>query len=152
MNNMTQFTENANRPGDKSRVLIIDDEPDIVTYLKLLLEENGYAADAAASAEEGLALVAERPPDLILLDIMMPRMTGLAFYRELKQMPGFAHIPAVIVSAFSRTRDFPAQQFDEFLAENDIPKPAAFIEKPIERESFLKTVEAVIRGGVKEIA
>ena len=82
MNNMTQFTENANRPGDKSRVLIIDDEPDIVTYLKLLLEENGYAADAAASAEEGLALVAERPPDLILLDIMMPRMTGLAFYRR----------------------------------------------------------------------
>jgi DNA-binding response OmpR family regulator len=66
----------------EKKVLIVDDEPDVVTYLTLLLENDGYTVYSASSAEEGFDLVEIVEPDLVCLDIMMPKQLGLSLYEK----------------------------------------------------------------------
>jgi CheY-like chemotaxis protein len=81
------------------RVLIIDDEPSIRRLVSIVLEDEGYAPLAVASAPEGLAHIASSPPDLVLLDLMMPEMDGEEALRCLRLLPGGSEIPVVIMSA-----------------------------------------------------
>jgi CheY-like chemotaxis protein len=143
----TRNTEQTQTAGN--RALIIDDEPDIVFYLTVLLEDNGYEAVSATDPDEGLHRAEADPPDIILLDIMMPRKTGVTVYRDIKQNPRLCGIPVFIVSAFTRTRDFPAQQFQSMLKEFGLPEPEGYIDKPIDRDALLEKIQTVMaaRGG-----
>lgn len=67
------------------KILIIDDEPDARAYLKAILEEDGYETMTASEGEEGLKKAQETPPHLILLDLMMPKKSGVKFLNEIKQ-------------------------------------------------------------------
>ena len=117
----------------------------------MLLEDNGYNAASATDPDDGLRQAAAEPPDIILLDIMMPRKTGVTVYRDLKQDPRLRHIPVLIVSAFTRTRDFPAQQFHSMLREFGLPEPEGYIDKPIDRAALLEKIQAftAARGGAQ---
>ncbi|HBE88295.1 MAG TPA: hypothetical protein DDW67_04050, partial [Elusimicrobia bacterium] len=70
---------------DKGKVLVIDDDEDLLGLIRLALEREGFTAATAASGEEGLALAGAGDFDLVLLDIMMPGMDGLATLRELRK-------------------------------------------------------------------
>jgi len=65
-------------------ILVIEDGPDIIMYLDTLLEDNGYKVFQARSAKKGLSVMEQVGPDLICLDIMMPKHPGIAFYRDFK--------------------------------------------------------------------
>lgn len=65
------------------KILVIDDEPHVVTYLKTLLEDNGYETVTANDGAEGLEMAKSHRPDLVCLDITMPETTGIRFYRNL---------------------------------------------------------------------
>ncbi len=80
-------------------ILIVDDEPQNRKLLEALLRPEGYLTQSAANGEEALALIAERPPDLILLDVMMPGMDGFEVATRLKANPATASIPIIMVSA-----------------------------------------------------
>ena len=80
-------------------ILVIDDEPDLLKMLKRRLEHWGYRALTAASGEEGLGLVERERPDLILLDIMMPKMKGRDVCAHLKANPQTADVPVIFLSA-----------------------------------------------------
>lgn len=130
----------------KGRVLIIDDEPDIITYLSTLLEENGFESVSAREADEGMRAALETKPDLVCLDIMMPKKTGLALFKALREEPKLRNTPALIVSAFSRNKDLSAAQLAEIFAGDGISPPEGYIEKPIDRKSFVETVERIIQA------
>ena len=86
-----------------SAVLVIDDNRDIREAIQSALEDEGYATEGAANGREGLdRLQAMARPCLILLDLMMPVMTGIEFLEALNAEPAFAGIPVVIVSAYDR--------------------------------------------------
>jgi two-component system phosphate regulon response regulator PhoB len=87
------------------RILIVDDDAFIRRPLEFILREEGFAAEAAADAYEGLRILEERPPDLIFLDVMMPGKDGLTWCAELKEDPRFAAIPIVLLSARGQERD-----------------------------------------------
>jgi len=89
------------------RVLVIDDDPDQRRLLGRMLEAAGWRVETAADGEAGLRLATERPPAVILLDVMMPRLNGYQTCRQLKAAPATATIPVVMVTA----KDQPADEF-----------------------------------------
>jgi DNA-binding response OmpR family regulator len=83
----------------KGRVLVVEDEPHIVLSLELLLARAGYETAAATDGEEGLALAKNLRPDVVLLDIMMPRKNGYEVCQAIKADPELRHIPIIMLSA-----------------------------------------------------
>jgi CheY-like chemotaxis protein len=125
------------------KVLIVDDEPDVVTYLSLLLENDGYTVYSASSAEEGYDLLEIVEPDLICLDIMMPKQLGLSLYEKMKRKDMFKNIPVLIISGVISEQEF---EFRKLVPDKSIPPPQDYMEKPIKRENFLRTVAGLIGG------
>ncbi len=128
----------------KKRVLVIDDEPDVATYLSMLLEDNGYETATASNGIEGMEQAKATHPDLICLDITMPEQSGIRFYRNLKENSELADIPVVVVTAVTGKGGDPAP-FEEFLSTRKvIPPPEGFFSKPIVRDQFLSKVDELI--------
>ena len=80
-------------------VMVVDDNPDIVTIVKTILEGKGYGVQSAYSGQEVFNLLSEQKPDLIVLDIMMPQMDGLEVLTRLKGEPSTATIPVILLTA-----------------------------------------------------
>ena len=86
-------------------LLIVDDEPQIRKLLETLLQHEGYQTLTASSGEEALLLVAQQPPDLILLDIMMPGLSGYDVAEQLKRDARIRHIPIIFLTSMTATED-----------------------------------------------
>ncbi|MFQ5539400.1 MAG: PleD family two-component system response regulator [Candidatus Binatia bacterium] len=84
---------------NKRTIMVVDDNPDIVTIVKTILEVKGYVVQSAFSGQEVLNLLEEQKPDLIILDVMMPQMDGLEVLTRLKADPGTASIPIILLTA-----------------------------------------------------
>jgi len=130
--------------GDRRTVLVVDDEPHVVTYLEMLLQDQGYATLSAANGREGLEMAKAHNPDLICLDITMPEESGVRMYRNLKDDPELAPIPVVVVTAVTGLGGDP-EPFRNFLGtRKHVPPPEGFFSKPIEREEFTKKIDEIL--------
>ena len=107
--------------SDRKRILIVDDEKDLVDILKARLEIEGYEILAAYDGQEGLEKAQEEKPDLILLDVMMPKMNGYQVCRLLKYDEEFQNIPVIIITARGQEQD--KMTGDEVGADEYITKP-----------------------------
>ncbi|MCC6349886.1 MAG: response regulator [Candidatus Eisenbacteria bacterium] len=92
-------------PQNPPRILIVDDEPDLRSVLRFGLEAERFEVIEAADGEEGLKLACDQLPDLIVLDLMLPRMDGYKVCRALKFDDRYRHIPVIILSARSGETD-----------------------------------------------
>ncbi len=120
------------------KILIIDDDPDIVTFLKTLLEDNGYATATAGNGQEGLDALSREKPDLICLDITMPEKSGVGFYRSVKESGAYKTIPVVMVTGVTG-------DFEKFIStRKQVPPPEGYIAKPIDKQKLLDTVAALV--------
>ncbi len=90
---------------EKKKILIIDDEQDLVDFVKLRLEANNYLVVAASDGKEGLSVCARENPDLVLLDILIPKIDGFKVCQALKKAPSTAGIPIIMLTAKDRTED-----------------------------------------------
>ena len=130
--------------GGRKKILILDDEANVVTYLQTLLQDNGYDTVSAGDGSEGMEKVRSEKPDLVTLDISMPEKSGIRFYRELKEDPALASIPVVVVSAVTGYGGKP-DDFQEFLSSRkNLPSPEGFVPKPIDREELLKAIGGLL--------
>jgi two-component system phosphate regulon response regulator PhoB len=122
------------------KVLVVDDELDMRIFLTTLLETSGYKPLAAEDGVQGLEIARQKKPALIILDIMMPKESGISLYRELKKDPALRDIPVIMLSALSKKTFFHSQKvLDEYKGEK-IPEPAAYIEKPPEPDELLEAI------------
>jgi two-component system, OmpR family, alkaline phosphatase synthesis response regulator PhoP len=87
------------------KILVVDDEPPIVRLMEFILAREGYEMVIAVNGQEALSQVAEHKPDLILLDIMMPRIDGYEVARTLRADPAYRHIPIIMLSAKAQDDD-----------------------------------------------
>jgi CheY-like chemotaxis protein len=131
---------------DVKSVLVVDDEPDVVTYLCTLLQEHGVISHSAGDAASGIASARELHPDLICLDILMPDKSGILLYEELKADPLLRGIPVVIVTGF-RMKDRPMVEFMALLEQKGLPPPEGYLEKPMNRDVFLRLIQDILVGG-----
>ena len=118
------------------RVLIIDDEKDMQVYLSTLFRKAGYEPLVACDGDEGLRCARETRPDLITLDILMPRQSGVIAYDALRAAPETRDIPVVVLSGLG-------DQVAAGLGDGR-PAPAAVVDKPIDREAFLATIRELL--------
>jgi DNA-binding response OmpR family regulator len=125
-----------------NRILIVDDEPNIVVSLEFLMRREGYAVSVARDGEEGLASIRAELPDLVLLDVMMPKLNGYDVCQQVRSDPALARIRIVLLTAASaRSADV-----DKGLALGDdayIPKPFGTRDLVIQVHSLLDAESAI---------
>ena len=127
------------------KVLVVDDELDMRTFITTLLETNGFKALAAQDGVQGLEMARKSKPALVILDVMMPRESGITLYRTLKGDPDLKDIPVIMLSALSKKTFFHSQKvLDEYKGEK-IPEPAAYIEKPPEPDELLEAIRKSLK-------
>jgi CheY-like chemotaxis protein len=130
--------------ASKKRVLVIDDEPSVVTYLETLLQDNGYETTSAENGRTGFERAKREKPDLVCLDITMPEHSGIRFYRELKDDAELTHTPVIIITAVTGLGGDP-EPFKRFIStRKHVPAPEGFLPKPINQREFLATVARVL--------
>ena len=107
------------------KVLIVDDDPDTITFLSAWLEDHGYQSCSASDGREGMQAILRERPDLVLLDIKMPNQTGVQLYRDIKLNDEWGRLPVIFITGMTEF-----QVFDRGCA--PLPQPAACIPKPID--------------------
>src|SRR6267378_1379653 len=118
------------------RILVVDDSPANVEILQMRLQAQGYEIKTAADGEEALTAVREHQPDLILLDVMMPKLDGIEVCRRLRADPGVPFVPIILVTAKSDTKDVVAgldAGGDEYLT------------KPVDQAALVGRVKSMLR-------
>lgn len=124
--------------SDKKKILVIDDEPDVRTYLTTLLEDNGYAVESAKDGEEGWQKFQQDRPDLVTLDVTMPEKSGVRFYRDVKENDEYKTTPIIMITGVST-------DFEQFISSRKkVPPPEGYIPKPIVQEDLLAKVKELI--------
>jgi len=125
------------------RMLVVDDEPDVRTYLRMIFKDEGAEVIEAPDANQAMRLLKTERPDLMTLDLIMPHKTGEKLYWELRKDPDFTGLPIVIVTGYARV-ETPAINFHKFIEEKHLPEPDGFLEKPIQPELVLDTVVNIL--------
>ena len=118
-----------------TRIVVIDDDRDFLEYTRIVLESASYTVLTAMDAQEGLALIRESHPDLIITDVMMSyKLEGVSVTRAVREDPDLCQIPVIVVTAIARTPD--ASLFP------DGARPASdgFLTKPVPPDTLLSTV------------
>ena len=123
-------------------VAIVDDEEDITTYLRIALEDEGYAVVATTDAGSAMEMLCGAKPDLICLDLLMPGQTGLSLYADLVKHPVLGGVPVVMLSGLTNRDGLPAI----LRQAGDLPDPASFVEKPVDIEQFLQVVQRLLEA------
>lgn len=111
---------------EKKNILLVDDDPDFVEAVRVIVENGGYNVRVAYDGQEGLDAVAEAKPDLIVLDVMMPNMDGHAACAKLKTDPATREIPIILLTAVAdrvTTSKYSHRDMLESEAEDYMPKP-----------------------------
>ncbi len=111
---------------DKKHILLVDDDPDFVEAVKVIVESGGYDVQVAYDGQEGLEAVAEQKPDLIVLDVMMPVMNGHEACAKLKADDATREIPIILLTAVAdrvTTSTYTHRDMLESEAEDYMPKP-----------------------------
>ncbi len=126
------------------KVLVVDDEMDVRTFISTLLEANGYTALAADNGESGMALFQEKRPDLVTLDVMMPKESGIKMYRDIKTNPEYAEVPVLIISGLAKKTFLHSQKVLDKFKDQTVPPPDGYIEKPPEPDELLAEIKRLI--------
>lgn len=128
------------------KILVIDDEPDIQTYLTTIFQEHGHETVVASDGNEGLKQALAHKPDLITLDILMPDKSGIGLYRELRKAEALNSIPVVIITGVATVA--PAfRDFERFIKSRRLRGPEGYLEKPITPEELMETVNKLTSQG-----
>ena len=120
---------------NKKRILVVDDEVDLVNLVKMRLEANGYEAVGAYDGQEGLDKAKKEKPDLVILDLMLPKMDGYKVCRMLKFDEKYKNIPIIMFTAR-------AQESDKKMGEE--VGADAYITKPFEPEVLLTKIKELL--------
>ena len=130
--------------GPARKVLVVDDEPSVADYLEMLLQDSGYETIKASDGTEALEMIRAEAPDLVTLDISMPKSSGTRFYKEVKADEALSSIPVIIVTAVTGPGGDP-YGYEKFISNrNLVSPPEGFFPKPIDRDEFLNKVKELL--------
>ena len=144
------------------QVLIVDDDQNTVKYLSVLLSEHGYDSVPAYDGSEGLQKITQAKPDLIVLDVMMPKKSGLVLFQQLKKDEQYRDIPVLMLTGISGVLEDMENHKDEtfekpydslrealgktirMLREGGLIRPEMFVDKPVDPDAFIAKVQELI--------
>ena len=105
------------------------------------MEESGYTPIEAANGEDGLKLVKQESPDLVVLDVLMPKQSGIRLYRELKTNKSLQRIPVIMLSGVAKRTFLRSQKALTEFGDKPVPEPESYLEKPVEPEELAQEIK-----------
>jgi DNA-binding response OmpR family regulator len=120
----------------KKKILVVEDEPDLVLMVKERLKSEGYRVYGAFDGLDGIKKAKRLKPDIILVDIMMPKLDGYSMTKKLKEDDATTGIPIIIVTIKETMKDLFASLGVKY-----------YFTKPVETSELLKTIETVLKTG-----
>lgn len=124
-------------------VLVVDDEADIVFFLRAVLEDHGFHVITAFNGQEASDKMRQQPPDLISLDLIMPGKSGIRFFHELRKNREWSKIPVLFVSGHVR-ETIDGSNLVEILKDRSLSGPATYLEKPVNAQTYIRTINAIL--------
>lgn len=124
-------------------ILVVEDEPDVQAFLAATLEDAGFHVVTASNGQEAYNRVKESKPDAITLDLVMPRQSGVTFYKRLRANAKYADIPVMIVTAHARD-DLGQEDFNEVMKGKDVAPPQGYLEKPVNPVELIGKVASLL--------
>ena len=128
----------------KKTAVVIDDEVDLTTYISTILEEHDFEVRTANEAATGESLIRESPPDIILIDLMMPGRSGVQLFARLRGDDATRSIPLVMVTGIKEQMGI---DWGDIVGRMKVRRPDGFIEKPVDPDKLMGVVNAVLAGG-----
>jgi len=126
------------------KVLVVDDDPDVRSFVITVLDENQYIPLVAKDGVEGFEMIEKDPPDLVILDVLMPRGSGIRLYHKLKTTEKYKQIPIIMFTGIALNSFLKSQKvLDEFKGEK-VPEPDIYLEKPVDPEEMAAAVKKII--------
>ena len=122
----------------QKKILIVDDEEDILTYLSALFQDNGFETVTAGDGETGVEKALAEKPDLITLDLAMPEQSGVKTYRTYKENSDLKETPVIVITGVGEDMETYFKKMKNF------SNPEGFINKPIDPEELLRQVNNLI--------
>lgn len=122
----------------RKTILIVEDEPDEVSYLGALFEDNGFGVITAVNGQDGFEKAKSQHPDLITLDISMPEESGVRMFRDLQNDPATSEIPVIVITGI--THDF--KRFIE--TRKQVRPPEGYFDKPPDRDQLLAKINEIL--------
>jgi CheY-like chemotaxis protein len=128
----------------KSKVLVVDDEPDAVEFVRAVLEEAGYEVASASDGVAGLATARTESPDLVILDVQMPGKDGFAVFGEMAKDKALCSVPVIMLTGVGQRTGigFSAEAMGEYFG----AEPAAHVEKPIDPAALQEAARKALKA------
>lgn len=123
--------------GEKKRILVVDDDPDITRMLQIMLEHEGFVVLRAHGTAQGMTMLARETPDLVLLDLMMPHLDGLELCRYIRREPRTASVPVIMFSAASSEKNIQAAMQ---------AGATHYIQKTTNKDQLMQTINDALRA------
>lgn len=130
----------------KKKILFVDDELDMRIFLSTVLKTEGYEAVAARNAIEGIQKARETVPDLVIMDVMMPQAGGVTLFQEIKKDDRLKHLPVILLTGVSEKAFSHHLKMLNIRADDSLPPPDAYLEKPLDPAKLVQTIERLLRG------
>lgn len=125
--------------SSEKKILVVDDEPDVRNFLTACIEDAGFQVDSAVDGQDALEKIEKELPDLMTLDMVMPRKSGIELIRTLRKNDKWAGLPIIVITAHARD-EFASDDIKSFNAFTSGLKPRRTIEKPVTPEILVKTI------------
>ncbi len=131
----------------EKRILVVDDEPDVRNFLATCIEDAGFFVETAGDGIEALEKVEANVPDLMTLDMVMPRRSGIKLMRKLRKNEKWAHIPVIVITAHAKD-EFGSKDVKELQAFAARQRPHYTFEKPITPEKLVAAISEILKVDV----
>lgn len=126
------------------KVLVVDDDADVRSFVVTVLEENGYDPLTAEDGVEGLEMIDQARPDLVILDVLMPRGSGIRLYHRLKTDDTYKEMPVIMFTGIALKSFLKSQKALAEFKGGEVPEPDIYLEKPVEPEELARAVKQKI--------
>ena len=125
--------------ASEKKILVVDDEPDVRNFLATCIQDAGFIVDSAIDGQEALEKIEKELPDLMTLDMVMPRKSGIELIRTLRKNDKWSKLPIIVITAHARD-EFASEDIKGFNAFTSGLKPKRTIEKPVTPEVLVNTI------------
>jgi len=125
--------------SSEKKILVVDDEPDVRNFLTACIQDAGFIVDSAVDGQDALEKIEKEIPDLMTLDMVMPRKSGIELIRTLRKNDKWSKLPVIVITAHARN-EFASEDIKGFNAFTSGLKPRRTIEKPVTPEVLVNTI------------
>lgn len=126
------------------KVLVVDDDQDVRSFVVTVLEQNGYDPLVAKDGVEGKEMIDQEKPDLVILDVLMPRGSGIRLYHKLKTEDTYKDLPVIMFTGIALRSFLKSQKALDKFKGGTVPEPDIYLEKPVEPDELAAAVKTKI--------